>query len=124
MRGQDHCCVGNCTNRRSNLPKDFAFHQIPGKSLARRNAWIRSTALKRGSKKGELTITEHTNVCGSYLFVDVRVTTQPILTLFQQINYLFNVTVQHLNVNEKPTQVGVLLITQTLCKKGLKTRKN
>ena len=28
MDGQDHCCVVNCSNRRSNLPKGYAFHQI------------------------------------------------------------------------------------------------
>ena len=64
MGANDHCCVVNCSKRRSSLPKGYAFHQIPAAPISRRNAWIRATGRKLGKKRGELTITENTKVCG------------------------------------------------------------
>ncbi|XP_062596240.1 uncharacterized protein LOC134257661 [Saccostrea cucullata] len=76
MGKNDHCCVVNCSNRRSNLPKGHAFHQIPAAPISRRNAWIRATGRKLGKKRGELTITENTKVCGLH-FVSGRKSNDP-----------------------------------------------
>lgn len=76
MGANDHCCVVHCSNRRSTLPKGYAFHQIPAAPISRRNAWIRATGRKLGKKRGELTITQNTKVCGLH-FVSGRKSNDP-----------------------------------------------
>jgi hypothetical protein len=76
MGGQDHFCVVNCSNRRSNLPKGYAFHQISARPFARWNAWIRAIGRNFRKKKGELTVTENTKVCGAH-FVNKRKSNDP-----------------------------------------------
>ncbi|CAG2203912.1 unnamed protein product [Mytilus edulis] len=66
MGGQDHCCIVNCTNRRSSMPKGFAFHRIPAVPITRRNAWIKASGRQLRKNIGELTVTEHTKVCGAH----------------------------------------------------------
>ena len=82
MGGQDHCCVVNCSNRRSSLPKGFAFHRIPAAPEDRRFSWIRATGRKIGNKKGELTVTDNTKVCGAH-FVSGRKSDDPT-----QVDYI------------------------------------
>lgn len=65
MGGRDYCSVVGCNNRRSDLPKGFAFHQFPKGPLSRRNAWIRATG-RTLTGKNKFVVTDNTKICGSH----------------------------------------------------------
>ncbi|CAG2195824.1 unnamed protein product [Mytilus edulis] len=65
MGGRDYCCVVGCSNRRSDLPKGYAFHQFPKAPLSRRNSWIHATG-RALTGKYKFVVTDNTKICGHH----------------------------------------------------------